>query len=59
MPLENEMRTPKAFVGFTGILNQAFTLIVCLYVGMGLFGYLCFGDGVAGSITLSLPKHEL
>lgn len=59
MPLENEMKTPKSFVGITGILNQAFGIIVCLYVGMGLFGYLCYGEGVADSITLSLPEHEM
>lgn len=59
MPLENEMRTPKSFVGVTGVLNRAFALIVILYVGMGLFGYLRYGPTVAGSITLSLPETEL
>lgn len=59
MPLENEMKTPKSFVGLTGILNQSFTAIVCLYVGMGLFGYLRYGDDVAGSITLSMPEDEM
>lgn len=59
MPLENEMKTPKSFVGFTGILNMSFVVIVALYVGMGLFGYLRYGDRVADSITLSLPEDEM
>lgn len=58
MPLENEMKTPKAFGGVTGVLNSAISIIVVLYIAMGLFGYLRFGDGVKDSITLSLPKDE-
>jgi solute carrier family 36 (proton-coupled amino acid transporter) len=34
-------------------------IIVVLYVGMGLFGYLRFGSDVLGSITLNLPKNEM
>lgn len=33
MPLENEMRKPKDFVGLTGVLNRAFLLIIVLYIG--------------------------
>lgn len=39
MPLENEMKTPKAYVGKTGVLSRAFTIIVILYIAMGLFGW--------------------
>lgn len=59
MPLENEMKTPKDFVGITGVLNRAIALIVFLYVCMGLFGYLCYGDVIKGSITLNLPHDEM
>lgn len=38
MPLENEMKTPKAYVGKTGVLSRAFAIIVILYIAMGLFG---------------------
>lgn len=54
MPLENEMKTPKAYVGLTGVLNRAFAITVLLYIGMGLFGYLKYGDAIRESITLNL-----
>ncbi|XP_059615528.1 proton-coupled amino acid transporter-like protein CG1139 [Phlebotomus argentipes] len=59
LPLENEMKTPKAFGGPIGVLNKAMILIVTLYVGMGLFGYVNYGSDVLGSITLNLPSSEI
>ncbi|CAG4977882.1 unnamed protein product [Colias eurytheme] len=56
LPLENEMKTPKDFVGKFGVLNRAMISIIILYVGMGLFGYLQYGNESAGSITLNLPS---
>lgn len=56
MPLENEMKKPKCFVGVTGVLNRAFLIIVVMYIGMGLFGYLKYGDGIRESITLNLES---
>lgn len=38
MPLENEMKTPRAYVGKTGVLSRSFAIIVILYIAMGLFG---------------------
>lgn len=58
MPLENEMKTPKSFVGVTGVLNRAFALIVIMYIGMGLFGYLKYGDAIRESITLNLETNS-
>lgn len=58
MPLENEMKTPKSFVGVTGVLNRAFLLIVVMYVGMGLVGYLKYGDSIRESITLNLEANN-
>lgn len=54
MPLENEMRTPKSYVGKTGVLSRAFAVIVVLYVAMGLFGYLRYGPNIKDTITLNL-----
>lgn len=54
MPLENEMKTPRSYVGFTGILNRAFVVIITLYLGMGVFGYLRYGNNIKESITLNL-----
>lgn len=59
MPLENEMKTPKAFGGRCGVLNCSMFIIVILYVGMGLLGYLAYGDEAEGSITLNIPKEEM
>ncbi|XP_053623801.1 proton-coupled amino acid transporter-like protein CG1139 [Plodia interpunctella] len=56
LPLENEMKTPKSFVGKFGVLNRAMITIVLLYVGMGLFGYMQYGDKALASITLNLPS---
>nr|XP_034839393.1 proton-coupled amino acid transporter-like protein CG1139 isoform X2 [Maniola hyperantus] len=57
LPLENEMKTPKSFVGKFGVLNRAMVSIIILYVGLGLFGYLQYGEKAAGSITLNLPSE--
>ncbi|KAI8126092.1 hypothetical protein FF38_03692 [Lucilia cuprina] len=59
LPLENEMKTPKKFGGSCGVLNVAMILIVFLYVGMGLFGFLNYGDEIEGSITLNLPAKDV
>ncbi|XP_030371837.1 proton-coupled amino acid transporter-like protein CG1139 [Scaptodrosophila lebanonensis] len=59
LPLENEMKTPKRFGGSCGVLNVSMILIVFLYVGMGLFGYLKYGGDVLGSITLNLPANDI
>lgn len=58
MPLENEMKTPKSFGGYVGVLNKAMSIILVLYNGMGLFGYFKYGPDVEGSLTLNLPKDE-
>lgn len=58
LPLENKMRTPKAFGGFNGVLNTAMMIVVCLYAAFGFFGYLTYGSNVEGSITLNLPPEE-
>ncbi|KAM3968643.1 proton-coupled amino acid transporter-like protein acs [Aphomia sociella] len=57
LPLENEMKTPRDFVGKFGVLNRAMISIIILYVGMGLFGYMQYGDNAVGSITLNLPSE--
>ena len=51
------MKTPKSFGGNFGVLNKAMIVIVSLYVGMGLFGYMNYGASVQGSITLNLPNE--
>jgi proton-coupled amino acid transporter len=53
------MKTPKSFGGTFGVLNRAMVVIIALYVGMGFFGYIKYGSGALGSITLNLPTEEM
>lgn len=59
MPLENEMKTPKAFMKPFGVLNVSMTIIVFMYAGLGFLGYLRYGKETDGSITLNLPNEKL
>lgn len=53
------MKTPKNFGKPFGVLNIAMSSIILLYFGMGLLGYMTYGDLTEGSITLNLPKNEM
>ncbi|KAE8746521.1 hypothetical protein FOCC_FOCC006755 [Frankliniella occidentalis] len=59
LPLENNMETPQDFSGLTGVLNTGMVIVAALYTSVGFFGYLKYGDKVAGSITLNLPSGDL
>lgn len=59
MPLENEIKSPKSFGKPCGVLNIGMSTIIFLYMGMGLLGYLSFGDTVEGSITLSIDETKM
>lgn len=59
MPLENEMKKPKKFMTPCGVLNIGMALNIILYVGIGFFGYIRYGDGVLGTVTTNLPKGEV
>ena len=41
------------------VLNTGMTIVSCLYIAVGFFGYLRYGEAVTGSITLSLPSDQL
>ncbi|XP_076263241.1 solute carrier family 36 member pathetic [Rhynchophorus ferrugineus] len=58
MPLENHMETPQHFTGICGVLNQGMSGVTLVYILLGFFGYLKYGDETAGSITHNLPKEE-
>ena len=49
------MKTPEAMKGWNGVLNTAMTIVACLYIAVGFYGYLQYGEKVEGSITLNLP----
>lgn len=61
LPLQKEMRDPQAFAGACGVLNTGMILVGSLYLAMGFFGYLKYGQAVMdfGSITLNLPTSPM
>lgn len=59
MPLKNEMKKPKNFGSFFGVLNASMIPISMLYAVIGFLGYLKFGNETKGSITLNLPSQDL
>ncbi|KAG8230404.1 hypothetical protein J437_LFUL010205 [Ladona fulva] len=60
LPLENNMKTPQDFGGWTGVLNTGMVIVAALYTSVGFFGYLKYGEKVIlGSITLNLPPTEI
>eukprot|EP00092_Neocalanus_flemingeri_P037297 GFUD01040619.1.p1 GENE.GFUD01040619.1~~GFUD01040619.1.p1 ORF type:complete len:484 (+),score=100.98 GFUD01040619.1:119-1570(+) len=58
LPLENQMKTSADMKGWNGVLNTSMVIVSCLYIAVAFFGYLKYGDSVAGSITLNLPVNE-
>ncbi|XP_075972587.1 proton-coupled amino acid transporter-like protein pathetic [Anticarsia gemmatalis] len=59
MPIENEMRNPKRFLGCPGVLNVSMIIAITLYGIVGFFGYLQYGDEAKGSVTLNLPEGDI
>uniref|UniRef100_A0A146M9Q3 Proton-coupled amino acid transporter 1 n=2 Tax=Lygus hesperus TaxID=30085 RepID=A0A146M9Q3_LYGHE len=59
LPIENSMKTPRHFLGCPGVLNIAMSIVVTLFILLGFFGYLKFGENTRGSITLNLPQDAL
>ncbi|XP_026745621.1 proton-coupled amino acid transporter-like protein CG1139 [Trichoplusia ni] len=59
MPVENEMAKPQHFLGCPSVLNVTMVFVAALYGVVGIFGYLKYGEGVLGSITLNLPEGEI
>merc|ERR1711892_394519 len=59
LPIENQMSKPKDMLGWNGVLNTSMITIAALYVGMGFFGYLKYGELTAASITLNLPEGDI
>lgn len=53
------MKEPERFASRFGVLNIALVPITILYLVVGLFGYLKYGENVQGSITLDIPQNEL
>ncbi len=52
------METPHDLRGWNGVLNTSMIIVTCLYIAVGFFGYLKYGDAVLGSVTLNLPVDQ-
>ncbi|XP_055331791.1 proton-coupled amino acid transporter 1-like [Paramacrobiotus metropolitanus] len=59
LPIENRMKNPQDFGGWTGILNVGMVIITALYTAAGFFGYLAFGTEIEDTITLNLPHKGI
>ncbi|KAH8402880.1 hypothetical protein KR222_008485, partial [Zaprionus bogoriensis] len=59
LAIEENMSTPRAFVQPCGIMNWGMTIVLCLYVFLGFFGYWRYGDEAKGSVTLNIPQDEV
>ncbi|XP_054162250.1 neutral amino acid uniporter 4-like [Oppia nitens] len=59
MGLYRSMKNRRNFDKPCGVINNAIAIVIVFYVTVGLLGYLKYGDQVAGSITLSLPKKPI
>ena len=57
--LENQMKSPGDMRAWNGPLNIAMVIVTALYIAVGFFGYLKYGEDVLGSISLNLPRDEL
>jgi len=58
LPIENQMKNKHELRGCNGVLNTSMIIVTCLYITVAFFGYMKYGENVAGSITLNLPVNE-
>ncbi|XP_060877565.1 proton-coupled amino acid transporter-like protein pathetic isoform X1 [Metopolophium dirhodum] len=59
MPLENNMKTPRQFLGVFGVLNVGMGGVTVVYILLGFLGFLKYGDETKPSITLNLPTEDV
>jgi len=53
LPIENKMGQREDFFW---VLDLSMATVATLYIAMGFFGYITFGNTIAASITLNLPR---
>nr|CDJ95029.1 Amino acid transporter domain containing protein [Haemonchus contortus] len=56
LPIENQMDEPLHFITHNGVLNTSCLLVLILYMTVGFFGYLRFGNDIMDTLTLNLPQ---
>lgn len=58
VPLQNAMKKPRDFHKPSGVLNTGMIVVTSLFLVIGFFGYLKYGDEIESSISLNLPSEE-
>lgn len=53
LPIENKMKKREDFFW---VLDLSMSTVALLYISMGFFGYITFGESITASVTLNLPK---
>lgn len=53
------MEKPKSYVKPLGIMNLGMTVVLGLYIFLGLFGYWKYGEEAKGSVTLNIPQDKM
>ncbi|VDO99325.1 unnamed protein product [Soboliphyme baturini] len=56
--IESRSLRPKNIIKWNGVLNTSCVLVAVLYIVLGFYGYVKFGDEVKGTVTLNLPMDE-
>ncbi|KAE9414454.1 hypothetical protein Angca_006160 [Angiostrongylus cantonensis] len=56
LPIESQMDEPLHFITNNGVLNTSCLLVLIVYMTVGFFGYLRFGNDVKDTLTLNLPQ---
>ena len=59
LPLQKDMRRQDDFRGLTGLLNTGMVIVTLLYVAVGFYGYLKYGEEIRPSITLNLRPGDV
>lgn len=49
------MKRPQDYGGSCGVLNMSILITIILYIMVGFFGYLGFGEATDPSITVNIP----
>lgn len=56
MPIKNRMTEPAKFASTCGVVNVLMIPFTVLYVIMGFFGYLAFGENTRNPINMNMPE---
>lgn len=50
------MQNPELYIAWNGVLNSSCLTVLIIFSIIGFYGYLAFGNDVAETVTLNLPK---